>query len=297
MKIGCSSITWASFARNRNIPQIPLDYFLAEISQIGYQGAPVSFGADQSPQATVAQMARYGLEPAPSYLGAAYWDASQEADILDRAQRAAQFMQAVGCTELFVAAMGFDYVTARGQTRRELAGQARPEDGLSPADYAQFARALNRVGEIALEHGVSICFHNHVGSVIETREEIDRLFALVDRELVFQGPDIGHLAWAGADVLSFCRDYATSIKALHIKDVDPRILRDGVQGEWGYSTFSERGIFAEIGQGCVDWRALFDILQQADYAGWVIVETDVTQKASPLESAIISREYLKGLGL
>jgi inosose dehydratase len=136
-----------------------------------------------------------------------------------------------------------------------------------------------------------------VRSVIETREEIDRLFSLVDRERVFQGPDIGHLAWAGADVVQFCQDYAYDILTVHVRDIDPEVLERGVAESWDYGTFSQHGIFAELGEGFVDLEGAFDILRRAGYDGWVIVETDVTRKESPLESAIVSRTYLASLGL
>jgi len=166
---------------------------------------------------------------------------------------------------------------------------------MTDAEFEQFARALNLVGQATLEQGVRSCFHNHVGSTIETREEIDRLFSLIDPELVFQGPDIGHLAWAGVDPVQFCRDYAGSIKTLHVKDIDPQVLREGVEQAWDYRTFSDHGIFVELGEGMVDFPALFQVLKDAGFAGWVIVETDVTQKATPLESATISRNYLRSV--
>lgn len=203
----------------------------------------------------------------------------------------------LGLTEVYVAAQGFGgYTTQRGKTRSEIAGQVLPEDMMTDAEYAQFAQAINRVGEITLERGVKSCFHNHVGSTIETREEVDRLFAMTDPKLLFQGPDVGHLVWAGADPVQFCRDYASSIKTLHIKDINPKVLAQGCKEGWDYAAFSKAGIFAEIGEGMVDFPALFNVLKQAGFGGWVIVETDVTQKASALESAMISRKYLKRIG-
>ena len=106
----------------------------------------------------------------------------------------------------------------------QIAGNVRPEDEMTAGEYQQFAKVLNQVGEITLAKGVRSCFHNHVGSVIETRAEIDRLFSLVDRDVVFMGPDTGHLAWAGADVLEFCRDYGASIKTIHIKDINQAVF-------------------------------------------------------------------------
>jgi inosose dehydratase len=245
----------------------------------------------------LAVLDQYGLKPAPGYLGASFWEKEQEAQILERARLLADFSREAGMTEVYVAAGGFGaYTTATGKTRNEIAGHVSPEDAMTDAEFEQFAATLNKVGEITLEQGVRSCFHNHVGSTIETREEIDRLFSMIDRDLVFQGPDIGHLVWADTDPIAFCRDYAQSIKSVHVKDIDPQVLKEGVENEWDYGTFSAHGIFAELGEGMVDFPAMFEILENVGYEGWIIVETDVTQKPTALESATISRDYLKSIG-
>ena len=239
MQIGCGQITWGTFKGWAE--RMPEEQVLAEIAQAGFEGAPASARGGRSPSETIALYTQHGLHPAPGYLGATFWDRTQEAEILERATQAAQFMQAMGCTELYVAASPL--------TRREASGQVRPEDALPDEEWPQFVKTLNRVGEITLAHGVASCFHNHVGSVIETREEIDRLFSLVDRGVVFHGPDIGHLAWAGADPVAYCQDYASDIKSVHLKDISPSVLAEGISKGWDYGAFSEHGIFAELGEG------------------------------------------------
>jgi inosose dehydratase len=287
--VGCGQITW-----QRGTPR---EQVLSEIAEAGYEGAPAGARPGTSAQEVIELYAKYGLKPAPAYLGADFWKADQRGNILERAKRLASFMRQVGCIELYVAAGGFDYKNASGQTRSQLAGHVGHTDGLSDAEYKQFAKVLNEVGKITLDEGVKSCFHNHVGSVIETREEIDQLFSLVDRNLVFQGPDIGHLAWGGIDVVQFCRDYAESIKTIHLKDINPKVLKEGREQGWDYGTFSGKGIFAELGEGFVDFPTIFDIIKNAGFQGWIIVETDVTQKPTALESAIISRNYLKSIGV
>ena len=288
MKIGCGGITWGTFARARGI-EFTREQTFSEIAQAGFEGAPMNVRDQRSPQEIVDEYSRFGLKPAPGYLGASFWDPDQEAEIYEQAKHAGWISQQVGVTELYVAASPL--------TRREASGHVRPEDALPDEAYRHFARVLDQVGDICLAYGVKACFHNHVGSVIETRAEIDKLFSLVDRDRVFQGPDLGHLAWAGADVVQFCRDYAHDILTVHVKDIDPKVLEQGVAESWDYGTFSVHGIFSELGQGFVDLPGAFDILRQAGYDGWLIVETDVTQEDSPLESALISRKYLAGLGL
>ena len=250
IKIGCSQITWNQF-RPQDMPGAERETrILSEIAQAGYAGAPAGPRSGRTAAETAALYAEHGLAPAPGYLGADFWIADQEASILARAVELACYARDVGCTELYVAAGGFDsYRTQRGKTRRDVSGHVRPEDRITDAELAQFARTLNRVGETTLECGVSSCFHNHVGSVVETRAEIDALFSLIDRSLVFQGPDIGHLAWAGADPVQFCRDYSDSIRSVHLKDVNPTVLEQGVANEWDYGTFTANGIWCELGEG------------------------------------------------
>jgi len=287
--IGCGQITWQGENADRA---------LAEIAQAGYAGAPASPAKDSTTEQTLAAFEQVGLRPAPGYLGVDFWDQTQEDAILARAEDHAQFAKRAGCTELYVAAGGFTtYKTSRGLTRAQVAGHVTPADEMTAAEYEQFAKVLDKVGEITLSHGVRSCFHNHVGSVIETRAEVDRLFGMVNRDAVFMGPDTGHLAWAGVDVVSFFRDYADSILTAHIKDIDGEVLARGVPAEWDYATFSDAGIFTELGLGIVDFPALFDILDHAGFSGWLIVETDVTQQESALVSAQMSRDYLRSLGM
>ena len=132
------------------------------------------------------------------------------------------------------------------------------------------------------------------------REVLDLFIATFQAQagsISLLSPDTGHLAWGGADVVQFCRDYADSIKTIHIKDIDPRVRAEGVASRWDYATFSANGIFTEIGEGLVDFPAIFAILREANFTGWVIAETDVTQQPSALASATISRNNLHRWGL
>jgi inosose dehydratase len=295
--IGCGQITWVRFTAQGAEWIAPEEEVLAQIAQAGYAGAPAGPERNRSARETLELFGRYRLRPAPGYIGTAFWNKDRREEILERVRQHAAFSRETGCTEVYVAPGGFDYVTRSGQTRRETAGHVRPEDSLTDDEFEIFAETLNMVGEITLAEGVRSCFHNHVGTVVETREEVDRLLALTDPGLVFLGPDTGHLAWAGADPVAFCRDYAERIKTLHVKDIDAGVRAQGREAGWDYGTTQDHGIFAELGEGCVDFPAILDILRGVDFSGWLIVETDVTQKPSALESATISREYLRGLGL
>jgi inosose dehydratase len=282
VKIGCGQITW--FGRD-----LPLETILDEIARAGYEGTPARRNVVPTASELVAYYARFGLKPTPLYIGFDWWKPELRPQQLENAAEQAAFTRELGLAELYVA-------SNLTPERRSLSGQVSAQDETSVEQLKRFADLLNEVGRITQQEGVSICFHNHVGSPVETREEVDRLFSLVDRSHVFQGADLGHLAWAGADVVQFVRDYAPSIRTLHIKDIYPSVLAEGRAQRWDYSGFSKHGIFAELGEGMVDFPAVFDILESAGFAGWIVVETDVTTKPTPLESAQISRAYLRSIG-
>jgi len=281
--IACGQITW----RRGEFTQPEI---LAQIAKAGYAGAPASAPSIDEVDAVRAMFDEAGLRPAPGYLGAAFWDPDQAGEIVARAGEMAAIAAALSLTEVYVAAN----LTPE---RRAVSGHVRAEDALDDAGYATMAGTLNRVGEATLKHGVRASFHNHVGSFIETRAEIDELFSRVDHSLVFHGPDVGHLAWAGDDVVSYVRDYLDEITTMHIKDINPEVRLQGVAESWDYSTFSDHGIFTELGTGFVDFPAMFDVLRDRGFSGWIVVETDVTQLPTALESATVSRDYLRSLDM
>ncbi len=295
--IGCGQITWVRFGPNGAEWLAPEDDVLGQIAQAGYEGAPCGPEDNRSDAETLAMYKRHGLTPAPAYYGTAFWEKSRRAEFVEKAKRYASFASAAGCDTLYVAPGGFEYVTRRGLTRSQTAGHVRPEDALTDDQYNVFAENLNAVGAATLAHGVSIAFHNHVGTVIETRAETDRLLALTDPNVVFLGPDTGHMQWAGDDAVAFVCDYAARIKTMHLKDINESVRAQGAAAAWDYGTFTKHGIFAELGEGCIDFAAIINALKAVNFSGWLITETDITQKATPLESVTISRNYLRQFGL
>lgn len=288
--VGCGQITWP---RDMSDEQV-----LAEIALAGYAGAPFSPRGAESASDAVARFARHGLRPAPGYFGGDFWKPELHDQLVAEAHRQAQIAAAAGLTEIYISAGGFGgYTTARGLTRAQASGHVRPEDAMTEAEWQQCATTLNAIGAATLGYGVRCCYHNHVGSVIETLDEMERLLALLDPALIFLGPDTGHLAWGGADAVAFCRQYADRIKTIHLKDVNPAVVAASRANEWDYGTAQSHGVWTELGQGAIDFGAILGALRDAEFNGWVIVETDVTQLPSALESAQVSRRYLQQLGI
>lgn len=282
--IACGQVTWHNNDE---------DAALADIAAAGYEGAPPKLPAGVTAADIHARLERAGLKAAPPYYAASFWDSEHEQAILKRADELGRLVQEIGCTELYVAAGGGGFQAPSGAARSAAAGHVSADDMMSDGEFEQFARTLTDFGRITLKYGVRICFHNHVGTVIETRGELDRLMELCDDDAVFLGIDTGHLAWAGMDVVEVCSVYRDRILTMHLKDIVESVRATGAREGWDYDTFARNGVFAELGDGSVDFVGVKGVLDEVDFRGWLVVETDVTSLPTPLDSARISRDYLR----
>jgi inosose dehydratase len=126
---------------------------------------------------------------------------------------------------------------------------------------------------------------------VETRAEIDRLCGATDPQLLGLCPDTGHLAYAGVEAAALFHDYASRIRYVHLKDVDGDKLERARKQRIGFVDAVRMGLFVELGTGAVALGSIFDALQRASYAGWVIVEQDAP--ADPFAAAKQNRAYLR----
>jgi inosose dehydratase len=180
----------------------------------------------------------------------------------------------------------------RTETAGHFPSGHRP-DGLTDAQYDTTCQTLNRMGQACREAGVWLALHNHAGMFWETDDEFERVIEGTDPALVGLGPDVGHMVWGGIEPLPWFRRHMERVKAIHIKDMHAGVLRRCREEKLTYRQTSDLGVFAEIGEGCVDWPALFGFWRGAGYDGAVIVETDRTTRPTAAESATSSRRYLR----
>ncbi len=175
---------------------------------------------------------------------------------------------------------------------REDFGGDRP----SPADYERAARSLDEVLAFCRSHRMKGYHHAHLGSMIETVDEAERLLsAAPDLYLLL---DTGHLLAAGDDPM---RVFASSILRGRIGHVHLKDFHADDPATWNHRTcrLGERGRFAELGRGNfgLDVGAVLRHLQEAGYDGWVSVELDRPYPPRPpAEAAHANREYLRRLG-
>ena len=140
-----------------------------------------------------------------------------------------------------------------------------------------------------------LVYHHHMGTVVETEAEIDRLMETTDPAVGLL-LDTGHLTYAGGNVLAVARRHARRVAHVHCKDVRPAVLADARRRDQSFLDAVVAGVFTVPGDGCIDYRALLEILRETRYAGWLVVEAEQDPaKAHPLTYARMGFAHLSRL--
>ena len=164
---------------------------------------------------------------------------------------------------------------------------------MTEKEWEKLAQGLNKLGKIARGMGISLTYHHHMGTVVQTAEEVDRLMEMTDPELFSLLYDTGHLAYCGEDYLAVLKKHAGRVKHVHLKDVRPAVLRRVKEEKMFFLQGVRAGTFTVPGDGAIDFAPVFDILDKAGYKGWMIVEAEQDPAvANPLEYAIKARKYI-----
>ena len=168
----------------------------------------------------------------------------------------------------------------------QVTDQRPKERAITSADYARLGRLITGIGKRTADLGVSLGYHNHMGSLGERPEEVDQILQVVDPRYAKLELDVAHYFQGGGDPAEAIKKYHDRLLFLHIKDVEP--LPDGANAKRPYR-------FVELGRGRVNLPAVFDALNAVNFRGWAVVELDaVPDKArTPKDSAAISKKYLE----
>lgn len=155
-------------------------------------------------------------------------------------------------------------------------------------DFDTFCRHASHQAELAAQYGVKVGIHNHLGSQVETQEQLEEFLSRCPNcGLVL---DIGHMHGAGGDPVYIAQKYFDRIVTVHFKDY---VIKDADATEW-----YNRLRFCELSGGVMGdiARDVANVLLQNKYDGWVMVEHDAHLR-DPRIDLKISRDYLKNCGI
>ena len=156
------------------------------------------------------------------------------------------------------------------------------------------SEGYNKLGRLARDAGMTLTIHHHMGTGIQTAEEIDTLMSMTDPDLVYLLFDSGHLTFAGIDSMPILKKYIRRIRHVHLKDVRQSVRAQAEKEGWSFLNAVRAGVFTVPGDGDVDFAPIFDVLEQEAYEGWVVVEAEQDPaRANPYEYAVKARRYIR----
>ena len=156
--------------------------------------------------------------------------------------------------------------------------EARRRDA---AAWRQLAGALDGIGRRCRERGLHFCYHNHAFEFapMDGSDGFALLFDNTDPQAVQMELDAYWAQKADRDPAAILRRYPGRCPIVHLKDMAADVEQS----------------FAEVGEGTMNFQAIFDAADTAGVA-WYVVEQDRC-KRPPLESVELSLRHLREWGM
>lgn len=283
IKIAAAPISWGVCEVPDWGHQMSPERVLTEMQELGFDATefgPEGFLPDE-PAARAETLERHSMQAVGGFYPAVIHDPDH--DPLPGIERELEAYTAAGAdTLVLAAATGVDGYDAE-----------RPE--LDDAGWEIVYRNIDRILAAAKARGVTVSLHSHVGTMIETPAEVDRILNGTDVDFCF---DTGHMFIGGVDPVEFVRKHTGRISHAHLKDVALDRARSVQNGEQAYYDAVVDGMYQPLGQGDIDIDSIVGTLIRAGFDGWFTLEQDTVvadepaSGAGPIEQARASLSYL-----
>ena len=286
IKLAIAPIGWT----NDDLPelggQIPFEQCISEMALAGFSGSEVGNKYPKDPKVLNKALGLRGLTICnawfSSFLTTKPYKEAEKEFIKHR-----DFLHAVGARVIGAAEQG-----------RSIQGQDKPIFDAKPVftdtEWDKLCDGLNKLGKKAAEKGMKLTYHHHMGTGVQTTEEIDRLMENTEPQLLGLLYDTGHLVFSGEDHLAVLKKWLGRICHVHLKDIRPAVQKKARKGKWSFLQAVKEGVFTVPGDGGIDFEPVFKTLKQAKYTGWWVVEAEQDPaKANPLEYALKARTYIR----
>ena len=288
VKLGIAPIAWT----NDDLPELggenTFQQCVSEMALAGFTGSEVGNKYPRDPAVLKPMLELRGIEICNAWFSTF---------LISRpyAQTEAAFKEHVA----FLAAMGAKVVGVSEQSYSTQGIQSQPvfegKYEMNDAQWDALCDGLNRLGRLSLEeYGVALTFHHHMGTVLQSAAETDRLMAGTDPAYVSLLFDSGHFAYCGEDPTELVRRYTKRIKHVHLKDIRSEVVAKVRENRWSFLEGVRQGAFTIPGDGCVEFDPIFACLAESGYEGYMVVEAEQDPaKANPLEYAIRARKFIR----
>jgi inosose dehydratase len=209
----------------------------------------------------------------------------------DPAFRETTIAQATATAKLFEQAGGTKFVTAVVVDP----DWSVPEP-LTPEEQRHMVEMFGVIDQICAEHGLEQVLHSHVQTLVETKDDVNRVLDTCD---VHWCLDTGHLAIGGVDPVAFAKEAMERVGHVHLKDVRLDMVAPVLARETTLMAATQAGLFTPLGQGDVDIAGVVQALEGAGYQGWYVIEQDTAitdglpaEGEGPINQVRTSMQYL-----
>jgi inosose dehydratase len=293
LQLAISPLTWTNDDMSQLGGHIPLSTCLSEMALAGFTGSELGTKYPRDAATLLPLLASHGLQLASGWCSGRLVERDAEAEWQAIAPHVA-LLQAAG-----VRAMVYGEVsnTVHGNIATPLSRRVHLDEAALQRYGARLTALADR---LQAEAGMRLAFHHHVGTIIETGDDILRLLACTGNSvgLTF---DTGHASFGGSDPLGLLQACVQRVVHVHLKDVRPPVIATTRATDDSFLNAVLGGAFTVPGDGVLDFAAVLGCLKSADYSGWVVVEAEQDPaKAHPLTYARMAHRniaaYLAQMG-
>ncbi|WP_086315344.1 inosose dehydratase [Enterococcus sp. 7F3_DIV0205] len=287
IRLGIAPIAWT----NDDMPELgkenTFEQCISEMALSGFVGTEIGNKYPKDPAVLKPYLDIRGLSVASAWFSA-FLTTKPYGETEQAFIEHMNFLHAMGAKVIVVSEQGHSI-----QGQMEL-GIFKEKPVFSEAEWQALATGLERLGDLAQAKGMAIVYHHHMGTGVQTTEEIAKLMELTDPKKVSLLFDTGHLVFSGEDPIEIYQKYQDRIKHIHFKDIREKIAKQVREEEQSFLNAVKAGVFTVPGDGMIDFAPIWEAIKSSDYKGWIVVEAEQDPaKANPFEYAVKARNYIR----
>ncbi|MBV8742000.1 MAG: myo-inosose-2 dehydratase [Sinobacteraceae bacterium] len=285
VRIGANPIIWSNDDLRELGADISLETCLSQARRIGFEGMELGHKFPREAAQLAAVLGRYGLQCVSGWYSAQLLarDARTELDFL---RSHLDLLKSAGSAVLICA-------ETTGAIHGAIDTPLTQRPRLPAGEWREFGRRLSELARMTAEEGVQLAYHHHMGTVVQSEQDIDALMNVCGPEVGLL-LDSGHADFAGADPLRLAKTYAARIRHFHAKDVRAAIREQARAEDWSFLRSVLEGVFTVPGDGCIDFASVLRALRS--YSGWIVLEAEQDPKrADPMTYASLGYANLQRL--
>lgn len=262
---GVSPIAWA----NDDMPElggdITLDALLADVRDIGFDGVELGNKFPRDAAVLKPIMAGYGLDIVGGWYSSDLLVHDADVEIARMADHLA-LLEGMG-SRVFILAETSNAVHGDRSSRLDT------HPVIDDAAWTRFGRRLDAVAAFVNARGFRFAYHHHLGTVVETDDELRRFFDATG-DHVGLVLDTGHATYGGIDPLRIVRERPERVNHVHCKDVRTARHRAFVADGVSFLDGVVGGMFTTPGDGDYDYAPFLKSLADIGYDGWIVIEAE-----------------------